>query len=338
MATTTTAADGTYSFTTTTAGMPLPPGTYKITEAQPAGYLQGTNTVGTVNGVTDGVLVPVDMIGSIVLGQGQSSVGNNFGEVLPVTLAGNVYDDLNGDRHLNARRRPDPRRHPHPAHRRRASWPRPPPRQRHLLLHHRPPAPRCRRGPNDHRGPAGRLPPGHQHRRHRQRPARRHPRAGRHDRLDRPELRPGSSATTSARSCRSPSPAPSTTTDRHRGPDRRRRAHPRRDPHPVRPGRHGRGHHHHRGRRLLLLHHRPAGAPLPPGTYKIAETQPAGFLQGTNTVGTVNGEPDGILVPVDMIGSIVLTSGQASISNNFGEVLPVALSGTVYDDVTAPAP
>ena len=88
--TTTTAADGTYSFKN------LAPGTYKVTETQPAGYAQGTNTVGTVNGTTDGVLVPTDMIGSIVLGSGQSSISNNFGE-LGVSLSGVVYVDATGN-------------------------------------------------------------------------------------------------------------------------------------------------------------------------------------------------------------------------------------------------
>src|ERR1700722_2682135 len=43
LATTTTAADGTYSFTTDSNGNPLPPDTYEVTETQPAGYLQGSN-------------------------------------------------------------------------------------------------------------------------------------------------------------------------------------------------------------------------------------------------------------------------------------------------------
>ena len=58
IATTTTAADGTYTFTSDSGGNPLLPGTYKVTETQPAGYLQGSNTVGTVNGVSDGSLIP----------------------------------------------------------------------------------------------------------------------------------------------------------------------------------------------------------------------------------------------------------------------------------------
>ena len=33
-----------------------------------------------------------------------------------------------------------------------------------------------------------------------------------------------------------------------------------------------------------------------------------------------------------MIGSVVLTSGQNSINNNFGELLPSSICGTVYVD------
>ncbi len=94
IATTTTASNGAYSFTTTAAGTPILPGNYTIEEIQPTGYLQGTNTVGTVNGVTTGILSGVDRISSIVLTSGQNSIGNNFGELLPVSLSGNVYDDL----------------------------------------------------------------------------------------------------------------------------------------------------------------------------------------------------------------------------------------------------
>ena len=43
--TTTTAADGTYSFSN------LRPGTYKVTETQPVGYLDGKDSAGTSGGV-----------------------------------------------------------------------------------------------------------------------------------------------------------------------------------------------------------------------------------------------------------------------------------------------
>ena len=89
VATTKTAADGTYSFTTTAAGGPLMAGTYSVVETQPTGYLQGSNTVGTVNGVTEGMLTTVqDVIAGIALTPNQDSINNNFGEVLPVGLSG----------------------------------------------------------------------------------------------------------------------------------------------------------------------------------------------------------------------------------------------------------
>src|SRR5262249_12579012 len=65
--TTPTASDGSYSFATDGSGASLRPGTYQIAETQPSGFLQASNAVGTVNGTTDGTLVPTDKIGSIVL-------------------------------------------------------------------------------------------------------------------------------------------------------------------------------------------------------------------------------------------------------------------------------
>ena len=60
-ATTTTASDGTYSFSTDSNGNALRPGTYTITETQPTGYLAGTASVGTVNGSSDGSRRPWTM-------------------------------------------------------------------------------------------------------------------------------------------------------------------------------------------------------------------------------------------------------------------------------------
>ncbi len=95
-ATTTTAANGTYSFTTASNGNALLPGTYQIAETAPSGYLQGANNVGTVNGATDGTLVPMDTIGSIVVTSGQSGINYNFSDLKPVTISGTVYQDTNG--------------------------------------------------------------------------------------------------------------------------------------------------------------------------------------------------------------------------------------------------
>ena len=75
--TTTTAADGTYSFGT------LRPGTYVLTETQPGGYTTTGNSVGTVNGVTDGVLdqALADVIKNIVIPQGVAGINYNYGEI-----------------------------------------------------------------------------------------------------------------------------------------------------------------------------------------------------------------------------------------------------------------
>ena len=215
VATTTTAADGTYSFTTTSTGSPLLAGFYDVVETQPAGYLQGTNTVGKVDGVTNGVQPLPDVIGGIDLLPGQDSINNNFGEVKPVGLSGIVYEDVKG---------------------------------------------------------IGVLAPGD-------------------------NFIPDVTLTL----LNSAGAVVGTTTTNSLG--------------------------------AYDFQTTASGAPLPPGTYTVVESQPAGYLQGSNTVGAVNGVPDGALTGVDTIGSIVLNSGQLSFGNNFGEVLPVGLSGTVYDDV-----
>src|SRR5205814_1011126 len=63
---------------------------------------QGINTVGTVNGSSDGTLVPPDTIGSIVMALGQSGINYNFGEIKPVTISGTVYLDGNANGDLDA--------------------------------------------------------------------------------------------------------------------------------------------------------------------------------------------------------------------------------------------
>ena len=82
--TTTTSSAGAYSF----AG--LRPGTYAVAETQPAGYLNGTDTIGTQGGV-----VGSDVFSNAVLASGQSGINNNFGEVLPASIAGYVCNDAN---------------------------------------------------------------------------------------------------------------------------------------------------------------------------------------------------------------------------------------------------
>jgi hypothetical protein len=65
---------GQYSF----AG--LTRGTYTMTEIQPLGYEQGTNTLGSLGGTLSGDSVTVDV------GCGQNGVMYHFGEVAPVPV------------------------------------------------------------------------------------------------------------------------------------------------------------------------------------------------------------------------------------------------------------
>jgi protocatechuate 3,4-dioxygenase beta subunit len=86
LSTMTSALDGSYSF----AG--LRAGTYTLTEAQPAGYLDGKDTIGTPGGTTAN-----DQFSHIVLHTGFGGVNNNFGEVQAASLAGFVYVDANNN-------------------------------------------------------------------------------------------------------------------------------------------------------------------------------------------------------------------------------------------------
>jgi len=66
---------------------------------------------------------------------------------------------------------------------------------------------------------------------------------------------------------------------------------------------------------------------LRPGTYALAETQPATYFDGKDTAGSLGGN-----VSNDAIANIILKPGDASINNNFGELLPASISGTVFSD------
>jgi SdrD B-like domain/Domain of unknown function (DUF4214) len=73
---------------------------------------------------------------------------------------------------------------------------------------------------------------------------------------------------------------------------------------------------------------------LRPGTYAISETQPSGYLAGKDSVGTVNGIPDGSVAAstTPALTNIVLDPGNAGIHYDFGQLLPASLSGFVYLD------
>ncbi len=71
---------------------------------------------------------------------------------------------------------------------------------------------------------------------------------------------------------------------------------------------------------------------LSPGTYRVVEVaQPAGYLDGLDTAGTVSGVARGAAVnPGDSIESVFLAGGTHGIEYNFGEILPASISGTVH--------
>ena len=90
LATRQTGPDGRYEFSGLRARM------YTLVQIQPAGYLDGLDTAGTVNGKTVGVAVnPGDEIREIRLRWGDVGLDYNFGELLAGSLAGLVFADLN---------------------------------------------------------------------------------------------------------------------------------------------------------------------------------------------------------------------------------------------------
>ena len=82
-----TLTNGTYGFTN------LPPGTYTIAESQPSGYSQGTNAVGSTGGTNSAQ----DVFSGIALTQNQNGTAYNFGEIISSSIAGFVYADTNND-------------------------------------------------------------------------------------------------------------------------------------------------------------------------------------------------------------------------------------------------
>jgi SdrD B-like domain/Domain of unknown function (DUF4214) len=82
--TTTTAQDGTYSFTG------LQPGNYTVTQTQPAAYQPGTITAGT-----DGGTVGTETISQVNLNAGDNATGYNFGELNQPSISGFVYYEPN---------------------------------------------------------------------------------------------------------------------------------------------------------------------------------------------------------------------------------------------------
>jgi hypothetical protein len=85
-ATQTTNVDGFYEF------LGLAEGTYKITEVQPDGWLDGKDSVGSEGGTLSD-----DMVSNIALGAGENGTGYNFGELKGSKLSGYVYLDNDND-------------------------------------------------------------------------------------------------------------------------------------------------------------------------------------------------------------------------------------------------
>jgi protocatechuate 3,4-dioxygenase beta subunit len=69
-----------------------------------------------------------------------------------------------------------------------------------------------------------------------------------------------------------------------------------------------------------------------PGTYRVVESQPNGYLSVGSRPGTANGTPRGVSTSSDVISEITLLGGEDSVRNDFAEVLPSSLSGRVYAD------
>ncbi|MDP6556570.1 MAG: SdrD B-like domain-containing protein [Pirellulaceae bacterium] len=80
--------DGSYQFDG------LRPGTYSVREIQPRGYLEGGQRVGTIDGVTIGSEA-LNLLSGIAMSSGQSAINFNFCEHLPASLEGSVFHDAN---------------------------------------------------------------------------------------------------------------------------------------------------------------------------------------------------------------------------------------------------
>ena len=91
VATTFTGTDGTYQFDN------LPSGVYSILQTQPLDLLDGGSRAGTVAGTNVGQAVSGTRIELIQLGGGQQGINYDFCEILSSSIAGNVYEDADGD-------------------------------------------------------------------------------------------------------------------------------------------------------------------------------------------------------------------------------------------------
>jgi uncharacterized repeat protein (TIGR01451 family) len=98
--TATTAADGSY----TISGIKNANGSgYSVTETQPTGYLDGKTSKGTINAASCGACNDsvFNVISAIPFAVTQNVQQFNFGELLPASIAGRVYHDVNNSGRYN---------------------------------------------------------------------------------------------------------------------------------------------------------------------------------------------------------------------------------------------
>ena len=74
----------------------LRPGTYSIREVTPEGYLDGAETIGTVDGVAVGE-ISNDRVFAVTLESGDEGINYDFCEHIPAEIHGRVYHDINND-------------------------------------------------------------------------------------------------------------------------------------------------------------------------------------------------------------------------------------------------
>ncbi|MGD0541175.1 MAG: SdrD B-like domain-containing protein, partial [Tepidisphaeraceae bacterium] len=84
--TTTSVANGTYSFTS------LSPGTYTVTETPPAGYVTENGDVGSLGGSAG-----TEVVSNVSVTSGETGINYNFGQYQTSSLSGIVYNDTNGN-------------------------------------------------------------------------------------------------------------------------------------------------------------------------------------------------------------------------------------------------
>ena len=71
---------------------------------------------------------------------------------------------------------------------------------------------------------------------------------------------------------------------------------------------------------------------LLPGEYTIYEIQPDSFVDGIDTVGAVNGVTTGEILENDKFGTVVLQGGDVGVNYDFGEIQGASVSGLVHVD------